>query len=331
MKSLLVAALVPVAIAASGPGDWSSKPQGQRIIPRLDQSPPIDGGKRSEVLYGPYTIPANKMITKGQLIAKAPCSNCYVTAMQATIKYPNGKEALTSEGAWLHHTVLASMTKGAIWAAGNERPTIRLNAASKYGIDWPASYGVTVDIMSERPEPMNVSMSIIFEYIDKNSDMGKKYKDIVMRWLTIGYPAPPTGKKSYPTQPWKADMNAKLLYAIGHMHDGGTNMDLRINNKVVCDSQMFYGKREGYSAATAAAMKGHSHARRSPQMSSGGEASFGGLHISDPGACTDFATVARGDNVTSRAYYDMDKHATMVHSGKAERIMGNMRVYMGPM
>jgi len=320
MKAVL-AALVPVALAAAGPGDWRAKPQGQRIIPRLDQSPPIDGGKRTEILIGPYTIPANKMITKGQLTAKAPCSNCYVTAMQATIKYPNGKEALTSEGAWLHHTVLASMTKGAIWAAGNERPTIRLNTESKYGIDWPASYGVSVDIMSERPQPFNVSMSIIFEYIDKKSDMGKKYKDIMMQWLTIGYPAPPKGRRTYPTQTWRANRNAKLLYAIGHMHDGGTNMDLAVNGKVVCDSQMFYGKRQGYTA----------HARRSPQMGSPGDSAPGGLHISDPGACTDFATVKRGDNVTSRAYYDMDKHATQMHAGKAERIMGNMRVYMGPM
>jgi hypothetical protein len=104
-------------------------------------------------------------------------------------------------------------------------------------------------------------------------------------------------------------------------------MDLAVNGKVVCDSQMFYGQRQGYTAATT----GHAHARRSPQMGSPGDSAAGGLHISDPGACTDFASVKRGDNVTSRAYYDMDKHATMMHAGKAERIMGNMRVYMGPM
>jgi hypothetical protein len=97
-------------------------------------------------------------------------------------------------------------------------------------------------------------------------------------------------------------------------------MDLLVNNKVVCNSQMFYGKREGYTA----------HTRRSPQSSqpAGG---FGGAHISDPGACTDFGTVSKGDNVSSHAYYDMSKHAAMTHGGKPERIMGNMRVYMGPM
>ena len=99
------------------------------------------------------------------------------------------------------------------------------------------------------------------------------------------------------------------------------DMDLLVNNKVVCNSQMFYGKREGYTAATAT--KGHAHARRSQGPDN--------LHISDPGACTDFASVAKGDNVTSRAYYDMTKHTTQMHAGKAERIMGNMRVYMGPM
>jgi hypothetical protein len=110
-----------------------------------------------------------------------------MVAFLTSSRYPDGKEALTSEGAWLHHTVLASMTKGAIWAAGNERPTIRLNSQSKYGIDWPASFGFSVDIMSEQSKPFNASMSIIYEYIDKNSDMGRQYKDMVMRWLTIGF------------------------------------------------------------------------------------------------------------------------------------------------
>jgi hypothetical protein len=104
-------------------------------------------------------------------------------------------------------------------------------------------------------------------------------------------------------------------------------MDVAVNGKVVCDSQMFYGQRQGYSAANTA---GHAHARRSAQMSGPGGAA-GGQHISDPGACTDFATVRKGDNITSRAYYDMNKHAAQMHNGKAERIMGNMRLYMGPM
>jgi hypothetical protein len=155
------------------------------------------------------------MITRNSFWAEGPCTNCYVTAMHATIKYPDGREALTSEGAWLHHTVLASLSNGMIWAAGNERPTIRLNGKYKYGIDWPATFGYSVDIMSEKKEPMTVSMSITYEYVDKNSDMGKVYKPSTMYWNQIGYPLPPATKMTYKSKPWQSNIDAKLLYAIG--------------------------------------------------------------------------------------------------------------------
>jgi hypothetical protein len=32
-----------------------------------------------------------------------------------TYRYPNGTEALTSQGAWLHHTVLGNTAMGVIW------------------------------------------------------------------------------------------------------------------------------------------------------------------------------------------------------------------------
>jgi hypothetical protein len=31
-----------------------------------------------------------------------------------------------------------------------------------------------------------------------------------------------------------------------------------------------------------------------------------------------------------KAYYDANQHGLMVHNGKAEKLMGNMRVYIGP-
>jgi hypothetical protein len=135
--------------------------------------------------------------------------------MRATLKYPNGKEALTSEGAWLHHTALAGGPGGSIWAAGNERPTIRLNSKHKYGIDWPASFFFTLDIMSEKKEAMTVSMSITYEYIEKDSPQGKLYKAAVMRWLQIGNPSPSPGVKVYKNTPSAAPVNGKLLYTIG--------------------------------------------------------------------------------------------------------------------
>jgi hypothetical protein len=155
------------------------------------------------------------MVTKRVRAAQGPCTNCYVTAMHATIKYADGREAPTSEGAWLHHTVLTSSIAGAIWAAGNERPTIRLNAKEKYGIDWPSNFGLSVDVMSEQKEPMTVSMSITYEYIDKDSEMGQLYKGSQMYWSQVGAPSPQPGKTTYKSRAWTSDINGKLLYSIG--------------------------------------------------------------------------------------------------------------------
>jgi len=57
---------------------------------------------------------------------------------------------------------------------------------------------------------------------------------------------------------------------------------------------------------------------------------FGGDHIERPGACTDFGDIKRGDMMTTRAYYDMINHKPMTHKGEEERVMGNMRVFIGP-
>jgi hypothetical protein len=137
--------------------------------------------------------------------------------MRATVKYPDGNEALTSEGVWLHHTMLKSLNGGPIWAAGNERPTIRLNGKDRYGIDWPSSFSMDIDVMSEKKEPVIVSLSVTYEYIEKDSKMGKLYKGSQMMWMDVGKPLPKEGKKTYKSMPWTLTSNGKLLYVIG-MH-----------------------------------------------------------------------------------------------------------------
>jgi hypothetical protein len=330
---LSVASLAIAAYAAPLEQDqpsvkaWDSAPQGERIIPPLDKSPPIDGGKRKEILYGPYTVDSSKMLQTRARKA-GPCQNCYITAMRATLKYPNGTEALTSQGLWLHHTVLA--WQGGTWAAGNERPTIRLNYKSKYGLNLDAAnIGVTIDIMSERKEPATVSMAITYEYIEKNSEAGKQYKAAMMQWLAINpFAQPVAGKKMYPSMnSWTATVNGKLLYTIGHMHDGGVNLRLLINGKPVCDSAQFYERNGTIVKAINTAPK---IGRRSPQAGHSHAApTFGGEHIASPGACVDYGSIKKGDVLKAESYYDFTQFKTMSHNGKNEALMGNCRVYIG--
>jgi hypothetical protein len=322
MKFLtLVSSLAAVAYATPAEAEAQdalipqSNVNGEKILPRFSQSSPKDGATRRTVKYGSYMVSSSKMMTTTKL-AKGPCGGtCYVTAMEATIRYPNGKEANTDTGAWLHHIALFGSGAGAgsIWAAGNERPTIRLNTQQKYGLNFPASFMLMIDLMTEDVKPKNLTLEITYETVPKTK---AGYAAARMYWLTIGEPSAKRGVFTFNTMAQTANVNGNLLYAIGHMHDGGTHMDLKVSGRVVCKSVMHYGVRAGYSGQKV--KRQHAHG------------SGPGKHISDPGACTDFGSVRTGDRLTATAYYDANQHGLMMHNGKAEKLMGNMRVYIGP-
>jgi len=358
----LVSSLLAVAYAAPAPAEaigevvehqqttlapidnplMRSTDQGVKVLPRLSMEPAKDGAKRTTVKYGSYSVTSAKMLSTIKL-AQGPCGvgGCYVTAMEATIRYPGGKEANVDTGAWLHHIALFGTGGGggSIWAAGNERPTLRLNTGSlKYGFDFPSAFMLMIDLMTEDIKPKNLTLEITYEHVPKTTS---GYKAATMYWLTIGEPAAKSGQYSFNTIPSRVTSSGKLLYSIGHMHDGGDNMSLKVGGTVVCKSIMHYGTREGYSpdgaasaaaatpakagAASAKAASGHSHRKR--QHAHGTAA---GKHISDPGACTDFGTVTTGQSMMAIAYYDAAKHGLMEHNGAKEKLMGNMRVYVGP-
>ncbi|KAF2673518.1 hypothetical protein BT63DRAFT_451567 [Microthyrium microscopicum] len=339
-----------------------STEQGVKVLPRMSMTEPKDGAKRTTVKYGNWMVSSTKMMSTIKL-AQGPCglAGCYVTAMEATIRYPDGKEANVDTNAWLHHIALFGTGGGggSIWAAGNERPTLRLNTGSKYGFDFPSAFMLMIDLMTEDVKPKNLTLEITYEHVPRTTP---GYKAATMYWLTIGEPAAKTGKYSFSTMPSIVSGAGQLLYSIGHMHDGGDNMSLYVGGNLVCKSVMHYNSRAGYgkdangaadehagmagmagmagakgkaaSGSTAAAampktasggMVGHSHTKR--QHAHGGG---GGLHISDPGACTDFGTVTSGQSMKATAFYDAGKYGLMEHNGAKERLMGNMRVYIGP-
>jgi hypothetical protein len=273
-------------------------------------------------------------------LAKGPCGGkCYVTAMEATIRYPGGAEANVDTGSWMHHIALfgSGAGGGSIWAAGNERPTLRLNEQKKFGLDFPSQFMLIVDMMVEDTKAKNLTLEITYEHVPKT---GSGYGAARMYWLTIGEPAAKTGVYSFTTRAMTAKAAGSLLYAIGHMHDGGTDMQLFVGNRMVCKSIMHYsggpkaagGNMQGMSHGGGNEMAGmsHGHKRALNRRDGGGHGGHGGAHISAPGACTDFGSVKMGDSLKAVAHYDATKHVLMEMNGKKEKLMGNMRVYIGP-
>jgi len=190
-----------------------------------------------------------------------------------------------------------------------------------------------VDLMTESSTPKSLTLEITYEWLPKSTS---GYKAATMYWLTVGEPYAQNGVYSFKSQTSTVSSSGKLLYAIGHMHDGGTDMRLFVNSKLVCKSIMHYNLRPGYTplqgASGMAGMNhgGHSNAVNAPEAPFDGPGAKGMEHISDPGACTGFGTVTTGDRLNSEAWYDANKHPLMEHNGKKENLMGNMRVYVGP-
>jgi hypothetical protein len=215
-----------------------------------------------------------------------------------------------------------------LWAGGNERPTLRLNTRYKYGIDWPSDFNFAVEFMSSIKQDVNVRLAITFEYIEKGQPEAVGYRDSYLVWNSVGTPRYQNGSYSLSSrsQRWTVPRSGVLLHAMGHMHDGGTHVELYINDQLACSSRMYYNARPGYGSGPLV----HGHAGETSWSALGNHEKFGGKHISDPGHCTSFGRVEQGDVMHIQAYYNTAEYNVMSHKGKMEQQMGILRVFIGP-
>jgi hypothetical protein len=187
--------------------------------------------------------------------------------------------------------------------------------------------------MSVAKQDVNVSLAITFEYIEKSRPEVKSYKDSYLIWNSVGTPQYQNGSYSHTSSQWTVPKSGLLLHGMGHMHDGGTHVDLYINDKMVCSSRMIYNGRPGYGSSIEPPQHRHS-VRRGNTLSRrdgiGSHGAFGGKHISDPGHCTAFGRVEKGDRMHVKAYYNTKEYDVMSHKGAVEEQMGILRVFIGP-
>ncbi|RDI80934.1 hypothetical protein Vi05172_g9131 [Venturia inaequalis] len=310
--------------------------------------PGKDGGQIKKTRIGPITIPPGATLNRPVVNFAPPCKDCLVTAIQLGLEYEDGKSANVDSGAWCHHIDLTvsgsdytcpvsvsslltlsvpSMFANRIFSGGNERTAIRTNSKSKYGLDLETGPGKSVvfggvyELMSEATKPITVYMTLTWEFVPKSTP---GYKKAVMVWLDVTdcareseFPSP-EGKYEKASKEWVMGHDGELLMGIGHVHDGGTQVDLYHNSKISCSSKQVYANRRGgYVEATDGSVI------KSMVMPEGS-------HISDVGVCKDWGEVKKGDKLKVIAYYDDKMHMQMRdQSGKLEKQMGMLWVYMG--
>jgi hypothetical protein len=269
--------------------------------------------------YGPYTIPAAKGAEMGMIenaiafgVAR-PCSNCYITSMQAGLITPEGATVNVAQGLWLHHMVLADQAKQDLtcaakgpgllgqrfFSSGNERSPVASGGPFGYQQGTNDAWNMIYDLMNMTSAARQVYITVTYQYVSTSTP---GYRPMTPLWLDINQCAnserpPQSGSYNYGyslTSQWTGSM----IGIGGHLHDGGTNVTIAKNSVLVCDSRATYGGTPDYIEGSAST--------HMPGMA----------HISDMSRCHGTAalpvtTIAPGDRIDLVANYDADAHMQM--------------------
>jgi hypothetical protein len=158
---------------------------------------------------------------------------------------------------------------------------------------------------------------------------------------------------------WTSDVAGEIITNFGHLHDGGTHLEVSVNGKLFCDHVAAYGEEpefithvgmfgqehgheegeaeheheEGEEEHEHGDGAGHEHRRRhdpdeggQPHDHSTGEHI---AHISSITQCHAAGRFEVGDKVGIKAYYDLKTHTAMPgHHGGLEPVMGISLLYL---
>ena len=310
---------------------------------------PEHGSKRVKITYGPFDVQPmseeNGMIDFLQIGAAMPCSDCTVTFLRASLEYPNGTYANANTSLWLHHIVLIDHAytdtvcgnnfygQGQRWfASGNERTPGDISRSGTvptgYYIGGSDTNIMLVELMNQAMHNQTAVPVIEYEYIEGFPD--GFYKSIPI-WMDIGgcgssdQPAKTNDTFSYTSPSYKANFSAAIVADGGHLHDGGTTLDIQKNNETTCLCSAYYGQSAGYFD-----MPGTMYLMGDGDVDPFGEAEMDTMdHVSEITGCfLPTMMLEPGDELSIVANYDFTAHMPMLNTdGSLADIMGISIMY----
>lgn len=162
-----------------------------------------------------------------------------------------------------------------------------------------------VELMNQYSEARNATVTLEWEYVP---GIPTDFMVTEPVWLDVtggcgdsDEPVPTnTPVFNFSLSPaWSPNNTGELLFVGGHLHDGGVNIELYENGKVVCDSFAEYGADSHVSSIAP--------------------------------ACYNLGSISPADSFSITAYYNMTAHAGMMDAmGMSEMpVMGIMLMYVG--
>ena len=215
-----------------------------------------------------------------------------------------------------------------VFESGNERVDVEFaltnsTVKSGYKLKPDHIFMMNTELMNMADREKWAWLTLTFDYFDGPQPT---FKDGRLVWVSIGpnrctdeYEASPWGltnltRSQQPLRevfsehsvPWIAPKDAELIGSNGHMHDGGVNIDVYLNDRHICDSRAHYSVG-GHSMGAAMGaipmkrqLKGASNVTNS-QI----------LHIDSQSGCwfADPLKINKGDKLYITSNYDFTKYA----------------------
>jgi hypothetical protein len=161
-------------------------------------------------------------------------------------------------------------------------------------------------------------VTVTYEYLP---GLPSSFHKITPIWLDITgcgdseEPAKNDTAFQYTSPVWTANATGRVTTAIGHLHDGGVNLDITKNNSTMCDCVAAYGQNSGYIDQSGMSMPGMPMGNMGDHISSLSECSTGQVNL--------------GDNLTVTAYYNTSEYTPMTNTdGSLAPIMGIALLYL---
>lgn len=162
-------------------------------------------------------------------------------------------------------------------------------------------------------EDKSVYISMYYDYLEGTLPEG--WSDVKTVWLDAancgtGDITPPqqTGSFQISSTAWQPNFSGKIIGVTGHVHDGGTIVDVKTNDEMMCRTHTRYAETSRFVYNQMSMDKDSKPARN---------------HISSmtPCANTQVQTLETNQNVQVVGSYDFDKRPGNIEKGKQDEIM----------
>jgi hypothetical protein len=195
-------------------------------------------------------------------------------------------------------------------------------STTKAGYPIPAThttFGLLLELMNQSPQPRPAVLTLDWEFLPS---LPADSLPTVPIWLDIdgvcgahGSELPPPADQPVfalaMSSPWTATLSGKVIFTAGHLHDGGTELEIVRGGTTVCSSVARYGEEAGFVGLE--------------QMGDGMEMEM--EHISSMSGCAGLG-FGEGEEWAVRAKYDFGRHEPMMDGGKAAGVMGIALMYV---